>query len=297
MGTFLGHLVPGLALACLGLWHTINAIQAYFLKGSNKFVVRFWYPLKSPLQKLEYLELILVLSFSIFAILAQILDIQNLRFSFKLDGVEHSTIFLQLVIFASFSLFSELTRLSENMLGVSGILVTFVFGQELFLLHYHSTDHIGLEGHYHWLMQLIVCVSFLAALSATASPTSFPAALVLSISVVFQGCWFINMGLVLWDPDFVPRGCATVPMKNPSSSVVHGGAVVCGTHQADLRARALANLQFCWIMSSILIFMASICIAFGRRCTSRRQSLEYEQLSSPGARDPLSTVGLKQIQL
>ncbi|EYU42647.1 hypothetical protein ABFS82_14G111200 [Erythranthe guttata] len=287
MGTFVGHLVPGLALVFLGLWHTINTIRSYFLKGSNKFVLKFWYPLKTPFCILANLDLILVLSFSLFAILIQIFDIQNLRFSFKLDSIEHATIFLQLLIFSSFSLFTELTRLTESMSCVSGILAASVFGQELFLLHYHSTDHVGLEGHYHWLMQLIVCVSFLAALYAAASPTSFPPALILSLSVVFQGCWFINMGFVLWVPDFAPRGCDSL----------RGEAVVCGTHEADVRARALANLQFCWIFSSILIFVASMCIAFGRQCTSRRESIEYEQLSSPGPRDPLSTVGFKQIQL
>lgn len=296
MGTFLGHLVPGLALAFLGLWHVTNTLRVYFQRGSDKFMLRFWYPVRFPLWKLEHLELILNLSFSLFAILIQILDIQHFHFFFELDNVEHATIFFQLAIFTSFTLFSEFAHLSENMLGVSCVLVVSIFGQELFLLHYHSTDHVGLEGHYHWLMQLIVCVSFLAALYATASPSSFPAALILSVSVVFQGCWFINMGFMLWLPDFVPRGCTTQPMNSSSNSIMHG-AVVCETHEADSRARALANLQFCWILSSILIFMASTCIAFGRQVTRRRQSLDYEQLSSPGAHDLVATVGLKQIQL
>lgn len=291
MGTFVGHIVPGLALASLGVWHTINTINLYFLKGSNNFILRFWYPLR----KLQYLELILILSFSIFAILVQILDIQNFHFSFELDNIEHATMFLPLVIFTSFTFLSELAHLSRNMIGVSGILVASIFGQELFLLHYHSTDHVGLEGHYHWLMQLIVCVSFLATLCATVYPSSFPAALILSISVVFQGCWFINMGFMLWVPDFVPRGCATQAM-NPSTSSMHG-AVVCGTHEADSRARALANLQFCWILSSILVLTVSVCMALGRVCTQRRQSVEYEQVLSPGAHDPLAAVGFKQIQL
>ncbi|KAL8553304.1 hypothetical protein ACS0TY_001830 [Phlomoides rotata] len=290
MGTFFGHLVPGLALASLGLWHTINTIHLYFLKGSNKFILRFWYPLKSPLlRKLEYLELILVFSFSIFAILVQILDFQHFHFSFELDNIEHATMFLPLVIFTSFTFLSELTNLSPNMIGVSGILVASIFGQELFLLHYHSTDHVGLEGHYHWLMQLIVCVSLLASLCATASPSSFPAALILSISVAFQGCWFINMGFMLWVPDFFPRGCGTQAM-NPNSSSMHG-AVVCGTHEADSRARALANLQFCWIFSSILVLTVSVCMCFGRLRRQRKQSAEYEQL------DPIAAVGFKQIQL
>lgn len=226
------------------------------------------------------------------AILIQILDIQHFHFFFELHNVEHATMFFQLVIFTSFTLYSEWTHLSENFLTISCILVVSIFGQELFLLHYHSTDHVGLEGHYHWLMQLIVCISFLAALYATASPSSFPAALTLAISVVFQGCWFINMGFMLWLPDFVPRGCTTQSM-NSSSNNMHG-AVVCETTEADSRARALANLQFCWILSLILVFMVSSCIAFGRQVSRRRQSLDYERLSTPGAHD---SVGLKQIQL
>ncbi|XP_057782916.1 uncharacterized protein LOC131000829 isoform X2 [Salvia miltiorrhiza] len=295
MGTFLGHLVPGLALASLGLWHITNILRSYFLKGSCKFMLRFWYPLRCSLRMLEHLELILILFFSLFAILIQIVDIQHPHFFFELDNVEHATMFFQLVIFASFTLYTELSHLSETMLGVSCVLVASIFGQELFLLHYHSTDHVGLEGHYHWLMQLIVCVSFLGALYATASPSSFPAALILSTSVVFQGCWFINMGFMLWLPDFVAQGCTTQAMS-PSSSMMHG-AVVCETKEAESRARALANLQFCWILSSILVFMTCCCIAFGRKVTQRRQSLDYEELSSPGAHDPLATIGLKQIQL
>lgn len=296
MGTFLGHLVPGLALIFLGLWHMINTVRLYYLKGSAKFMLRFWYQLKSPWHKLECLELIIVMSFSILAILIQVFDLQSLRFSFKLDNIEHSTMFLLLLIFEGFTLFSEMNGLSEIMLGVSGILVASVFGMELFLLHFHSTDHIGLEGHYHWLMQLIVCISFFASLSATAFPTSFPMTLILSVSVVFQGCWFINMGFMLWVPNFIPRGCSMEPL-HPVNGIIRG-AVVCETYMADSRARALANLQFCWIFAAILIFKACTCIYFGRRRKPvGRQGLEYEQLSNEAAHDHLATFGFKQIQL
>ncbi|XP_073026166.1 uncharacterized protein [Primulina eburnea] len=296
MGTFLGHLVPGLALVSLGLWHTINAILVYYLKGSTKFRIQFWYPLKSPWHKLERIELIIVMSFSILAILIQIFDLQSLHFSFKLDNIEHSTMFLHLLIFEGFTLLSEMNNLSEMMLGVSGILVASVFGTELFLLHFHSADHIGLEGHYHWLMQLIVCISFFASLSAITFPTSFPTALILSVSVVFQGFWFINMGLILWVPKFIPQGCSMESL-DPINGIIHG-AVVCETNLADLRARALANLQFCWIFAAILIFKASICIYFGRRCKpAGRQGLEYGQLSTGAVHDHLASFGFMQIQL
>lgn len=174
MGAFLGHLVPGLVLFFLGLWHTINAVLLYYLKGSTKIRIQFWYPLKSPWRKLERIELIIVMSFSILAILIQVFYVQSLDFSFKLDNIEHSTMFLHLLIFEGFALFNEINHLSEMMVGVSGGLVASVFETELFLLHFHSANHIGLEGHYHWLMQLIVCISFFASLSAITSQPAFP---------------------------------------------------------------------------------------------------------------------------
>ncbi|KAA8545917.1 hypothetical protein F0562_020632 [Nyssa sinensis] len=292
MGTFVGHIVPGLALALLGLWHTINTIRAYHLKGSTNFKSRFWYPLKSPLSKLEHLELIFILSFSIFAIFMQVLNFPFINFSFKLDNFEHATMFLHVAIFAGLSLSVELTNSSEILSGMSGILAASVFGQQLFLLHYHSTDHVGLEGHYHWLLQLIVFLSLVAALSATSSPTSFPAALVLSISVMFQGCWFMNMGFMLWVPKFVPQGCV-VQLTDASSDIMHG-AVMCKTHEAGLRARALANLQFSWILAGILILTGCICLKFARSSTPRGHPTAYEQLHSRGADVSVANTGFKQ---
>ncbi|KZV39112.1 hypothetical protein F511_33563 [Dorcoceras hygrometricum] len=296
MGTFLGHLVPGMAIIFLGLWHMINNVHLYYLNGSTKFRLRYWYPFKSPWHKLDHVELITVMCLSILAILIQLFDLQSPHLSFKLDNIEHSTMFLHLLIFEGFTLFSEINHLSEMMLRVSGILVSSVFGMELFLLHFHSTDHIGLEGHYHWLMQLIVCISLFASLSATTFPTNFPIASILSVSVVFQGCWFINMGSMLWVPKLVPQGCS---METPdATNGIMQGAIVCETNMADSRARALANLQFCWIFAAILIFKACLCIYFGRRSKpAPRQGVEYEQLSSGAAHDHLPTFVSKQIQL
>ncbi|XP_025013084.1 uncharacterized protein LOC8275540 isoform X2 [Ricinus communis] len=234
MGTFVGHFVPALALILLGLWHTINTVRAYCLKGSTSFNAKFWYP------------------------------------------------------FYGFTLFTEITHSSEILSGVSGILASSVFGQELFLLHFHSTDHVGLEGHYHWLLQLIVFVSLVSALAATNFPSSFPAALVLSISVVFQGCWFMNMGFMLWVPNLIPEGCV-MQLSEANTYGMHG-AVTCGSIDADLRARALANLQFSWILAAILLFTGGACLKSAGRCTSRVQSIEYEQLHNKGANCNLTCI-------
>ncbi|KAD3066459.1 hypothetical protein R6Q59_019323 [Mikania micrantha] len=293
MGTLVGHLVPGLALALLGLWHITNTVRAYHMKGSNHFRSSFWHPFMSPSSKLAYLELFLIVSFSIFSIVMQVLDYPLYSFAFKFNNFEHATMFLHLVIYAGFTLVTEMIHKSDILFEVSGIFAASVFGQELFLLHYHSADHVGLEGHYHWLMQLIVCVSLVSALSTTIFPSSFPSSLVLSISVVFQGLWFINMGFLLWVPELVPKGC-TLRLGHGGDSDMHG-SVICGTHEAGFRARALANLQFSWILAGILIFVGCICLFYPKKVTPRVNSNEYERLNSRVAEIPLSVAGFKQV--
>lgn len=295
MGTLLGHMVPGLALICLGLWHILNTIRALYFTGSAKFTSRFWYPIRTR-YCVEPLELILVLSFSIFIILLLIIDFPSFHFSFNLVNYEHATMYIHLSIFAAFTLLAELSNLSHSLQhSVSGILASSVFAQELFLLHYHSTDHVGLEGHYHWLLQLIVCVSFLAAMGATSFPTSFPASLVLSMSVVLQGCWFLIMGFVLWIPELVPLGCSSTPLNEAPSSIMHG-AVICNSPEASIRARSLANLQFSWVVFAIMVLVSGICLTFPRSAVAAPRgcpSIDYEQLHYTAAEVPLTVTGFK----
>lgn len=289
MGTFVGHIVPGLALVLLGIWHTMNTVTDYYLKGSANFVSSFWYPFKSPLFKLKHLELLSILSFSVFAIFMQVMDYPFLHFSFKLDNFEHATMFIHLAIFSGFTLCAELTHPSGNLSGVSGILASSVFGQELFLLHYHSTDHVGLEGHYHWLLQVIVFGSLVSSLSTTSFPSSFPAALVLAMSVVFQGCWFLSMGFMLWFPKFVPQGCV---VDLDDSKNMHG-AVTCLTREAGSRAMALANMQFSWILAGVMIFTSCVCLKYARNFKPRGESTVYELLHSTGANVSVAITGFK----
>ncbi|CAN0927750.1 S-protein homolog 2 [Linum grandiflorum] len=271
MTTFLEHIVPGLALSLLGLWHTINTTRSYYNNNNKEnFTVKFWHPLVygSSSSRLKRLEPLIILSFSILALFNQILDLHGFHFTFHLIKLEHATMFLHLAVFSGFTLCTE-----TSMSTFTGILAASVFSQELFLLHFHSADHVGLEGHYHWLLQLIILVSLLASLASTFAPSSFAAALILSISVVFQGCWFMNMGCVLWLPKFTPEGC----FFKDSPGMMHS-SVVCGSPRADVRARAMANLQFSWILSGIMVLTGCICLKSAGR--SNRRRLEYEQLNS-----------------
>lgn len=285
MGTFLGHFVPGLSLALLGLWHLFNIIRAYCLKGPETFSAKFWFPFP----KLKHLELILILFFSFLSITLLTLDFPNFNFSsFKPDNLEHASMFLHLIIFACFALFCELTLCSELFSGLIGVLSASVFAQELFLLHFHSTDHSGLEGHYHFLLQLIAFVSFSSALASASFPKSFSAALVLPVSVMFQGCWFLNMGFMLWVPEYVPKGCVSnmsTSTDNNRRSVVHSSAVACESPGAEVRAKALANLQFSWMLSAILIITCALCLKFSGKVVlpKIKSSSEYERLCRQGS--------------
>lgn len=292
MWTFLGHVIPGLALALLGFWHTISTIRANYQNGTTKFRSRFWYPFRSPLPTLRHIDLILVLSFSVFCVLIQFIDFPSLHLSFKLHNIEHATMFLHLTVFACFTLLADISDLHEILHGILGILATSIFGQELFLLHYHSTDHVGLEGHYHWLLQLVVFISLMSALVVTCFSSCFPAAIVLSISVIFQGVWFMNMGFNLWFPHFIPQGCVMQSTGGHESS--EHGAIMCQTDEADLRARAMANLQFSWVFAAILILVAGISLMFARNRAERTLLSKYEQLQSKGRDIPVTINCLKQ---
>ncbi|XP_010917244.1 uncharacterized protein [Elaeis guineensis] len=272
MGTFIGHFVPALAFILVGLWHTLNTIKAYKLKGPSHFTSTTWFPLSTSIAIPKRLELYLLFSFSVFAIILQLIDYPLLTFSFKPDNYEHATIFLHVAIYSSVALAVDYSSSSESFLGLVGALATSVFGQELFLLHFHSIDHAGLEGHYHWLLELIVATSLVATAISTGFPTSFPAAMVRSVSVLFQGLWFMVMGFALWVPSLVPKGCHATGSEGAGGH----GAVACGTEEASRRAMALANLQFSWVLAGVLVLTAYLCLRPEWKC------MEYRQLQCRG---------------
>ncbi|KAG6572004.1 Transmembrane protein 45B, partial [Cucurbita argyrosperma subsp. sororia] len=278
MGQFVPHIASGFVFTLLGLWHTLNTIKAYNLGCGSNFKVRFWYPLDWPHSNLKYLELILVFSFSVIGIFGQFWDYPFIHLSFNVINLEHATMFLHLAVFLGFALYNELNHSSNLLSGVEGVFAACVFSQELFLLHFHSADHDGIEGHYHWLLQLIVFASLVSVIVAACCPTCFPAAIVLSLLVVLQGCWFMNMGFMLWVPNLVPKGCSMRIVENGKDEML--GAVICASKEADMRARALANLQFSWILAGILIFTGFISLKCTKSdtCTPKIQLSDYEQL-------------------
>ncbi|GJN03716.1 hypothetical protein PR202_ga21192 [Eleusine coracana subsp. coracana] len=186
--------------------------------------------------------------------------------------------YLHLAVYASVALAADLLPAAppRPVGDVVAALAASVFGQELFLLRFHSADHAGLEGHYHWLLQVIVTASVVATAASAVVPRSFVVAVVRSASVLFQGLWFVVMGLALWVPALVPAGCRGMDGgDDPAGTVIMRSAVACGTDEAAQRAVVLANLQFSWVLAAVWVVTAYLCLRVDCRC------IEYRQIQAP----------------
>lgn len=175
-----------------------------------------------------------------------------------LNNFEHSSIALFFLIYASVALYTDVRRLTIPP-GTLHVIAALAFGQQLLLFHLHSADHVGAEGHYHWLLQLIVVVSLSTTLLEVPFPQKFLLASVRSMSVLFQGAWFLNMAFMLWIPPFVAKGCQ---MERRDDHDVFK----CASQEATTRAKALANLQFTWYVAGIVLFT----IVFYAKVTGHR---------------------------
>ncbi|XP_057720155.1 uncharacterized protein LOC130934617 [Arachis stenosperma] len=99
------------------------------------------------------------------------------------------------------------------------------------------------------------------------------------------------MGFNLWVFGLVSKGCVmNLPMANENHML---GAVTCGTKETDFRAKALANLQFSWILFIILIFAQIVCLKLARRYIIADR-LKYERLHNKGTDSSMASEGFKQ---
>ncbi|KAH1116275.1 hypothetical protein GYH30_045951 [Glycine max] len=118
------------------------------------------------------------------------------------------------------------------------------FAQQLLLLHLHSADHMGPEGRYHLLLQILVFVSLFTTLIGIGHPHSLLVNFVRSVSIFFQGLWLIVMGFMLWTPSLIPKGCYMV--------------VRCSSPEAPNRAVSLVKIEFNWFVIGVTVFAVSL---------------------------------------
>ncbi|KAG8363649.1 hypothetical protein BUALT_Bualt19G0044500 [Buddleja alternifolia] len=167
----------------------------------------------------------------------------------SLRHFEHSIIAVSFFIYALFAvLLDKIMRPGPAQHGLSHFLQAIAFGQQLLILHLHSTDHMGIEGQYHWLLQIVTFISLVATLLIIGYPRSFLSSFVRNFFVVFQGFWLIVIGIMLWTPEWIPKGCY---LKSEAGR----DAVLCHGDRALGRAKALVNLQFGLYLSMFTVFV------------------------------------------
>ncbi|KAH6765870.1 hypothetical protein C2S52_016853 [Perilla frutescens var. hirtella] len=248
-----GHVSLGLAFLIIGIWHLFNSIKHHSQSHLHPktYISLPWYP--AP--RFKYLEPITIIFVTTIFIAMELLvgrhptapdgtiPAKNLR------HLEHSIIALSFSLYASFAIL--LDRISPPaQLGLLHLMQAMAFAQQLLILHLHSTDHMGVEGQYHWLLQIVTSISLIATLLVIGNPRSFLSSFVRGFSVVFEGVWLLVMGVMLWTPEWLPKGCYL-------KSEVGRDVVLCRGDRALDRAKALVNLEFglCLIVLTVFVMV------------------------------------------
>ncbi|KAG2536835.1 hypothetical protein PVAP13_9NG225000 [Panicum virgatum] len=226
----IGHILPGAGFLAVGLWHLFR-----------------------------HLELILVIAGSAVEFAMEMFVDHSTFLPFDADGSipsdrmhnhEHAIICLALLVYAASALHLDRVR-ARRRDTLSLLLVAVVFAQELLVFHFHSTDHAGLEGQFHWLLQLVVAACLATALLGIAFPRSFAVSLVRSACIAFHGVWLMVIGAMVWVPGRVPKGCSLVQEDGRDT-------VRCPSEASLHRAKALANLQFGWYLTFMTVFVVAL---------------------------------------
>ncbi|KAK7363694.1 hypothetical protein VNO77_05845 [Canavalia gladiata] len=254
MGTMVGHVAPGLGFLVIGLWHLFNHIKLHALNPKS-YKGPPWFPTA----KFRYLELVLIMAGCTASVAMELfigpdrhqpLDPDGTIPSNHLHNFEHSSISMTFFMYAAFAIILDRAHTQAHF-GLTQLLGAIAFGQQLLLFHLHSADHMGPEGQYHLLLQLLVFVSLSTTLIGIAYPKSFLANFLRSLSIFFQGLWLIVMGFMLWTPSLIPKGCY---MNDEDGHMV----VRCSSHEAIHRANSLVNIQFSWFIIAVTVFAVSL---------------------------------------
>lgn len=270
-----GRIAIGIGFLCVGLWHLFNHIKLHSLNPAA-YISPPWFPTAS----FRYLEPILISTTSA-VFIAMELFISPSRHhpfdndwtipSYHLHNFEHSSISFNFLIYASFCIvFDRACVRNCIMTGLTQVVCSVAFFQELLLIHLHSTDHAGIEGRYHYLQQIVIVVSLVTTIAGIGLPKSFLVSFVRSASIAFQGVWFIVMGFALWTPGLVPKGCFL-------SSEDGREVVRCRDHGSLERAKALANLEFSGLLACMLIFSMVVYLVLSKCYVEKHQYVALDK--------------------
>ncbi|XP_031099779.1 uncharacterized protein LOC116003976 [Ipomoea triloba] len=254
METSTGHVLPGLGFFLVGLWHMLNQIKLHATHPKSHFSL-LWFPCP----KIRYLELYMIMLGSFAFISKEVLMGLLTHTSLDQDGTipfhqlrkfEHANVATALIAHAVFSMVLDRADPPAKQ-GMAHLFGVVVFGQELLSFRLHSTDHFGVEGQYHFFLQIIILVSLSTTLLGFPFPTSFINSFVRSCSVMFQGIWLVVIGIMLWTAGFCPKGCYLTEEHKHH-------VVKCRSEEAAMRAKSLVNILFSLSLIGFTILVVTI---------------------------------------
>lgn len=136
------------------------------------------------------------------------------------------------------------------------------FSSEYLLFYFHSTNHKGLEGYYHYILVLLIGLCVLTSVVGTLVPSNFPLDLSNSIAITLQGLWFYQTAFTLYGP-MMPHGCQ-----------LKGDDIVCHSADSQIRGELLANFQ----LFSMVVGVFAVISVFYSFATSRFGHSSQERL-------------------
>ncbi|CAN0891099.1 Transmembrane protein 45B, partial [Linum grandiflorum] len=237
MGTLVGHVAPGSAFFLWGLWHLYNHTKLHF-QNPNTYLSKPWFPTS----KFKYLELFLIMLVSSISISMELfigperhqpLDRDGTIPSYHLHNFEHSSISMTFFTYAALAIALDRVK-PKSQFGMTQLVGAVAFAQQLLMFRLHSSDHMGVEGQYHLLLQSAIFVCLVTTLMGIGLPHSFMVSFVRSVTIVFQGVWFVVIGCALWTPSLIAKGCF-INQKE-------GHMVRCQDEQSLHRAKSLVNI-------------------------------------------------------
>ncbi|XP_057809482.1 uncharacterized protein LOC131023868 [Salvia miltiorrhiza] len=250
MGSLRGHIGPGLAFCIIGLWHLFNHTKLH-ATNPNSYISHPFFPIS----KFKHLELHFIIFATLTSISMELFILPHRHHPFAPDGsipsnhlhnLEHSAISLAFLTYAASAV--ALDRIAPPARSaLTHLLAAAAFQQELLLFHLHSTDHAGLEGRYHWLLQLLILASLAVTVLSLADSRSFLLGFVRSLLIFAQGVWLVVIGVMLYTPRLMPKGCAV--------GLDDGHYVVrCDGGEAVERAKSLAAILFSYYVVAVAVF-------------------------------------------
>ena len=250
MGTLVGHVLLGLGFFLIGLWHLFNNIKLH-AQNHHSYTNQPWFPTS----KIRYLELFLIMIGCFISISMELFigpvrhhpfDVDGTIPSYHLHNFDHASISMTFLVFVASAIAFDRAAVKIKK-DLALLLCGVAFGQQLLLFHHHSTDYGGIEGQYHIHLQILISIALATTLMGIAYPKSFILGFVRSISILFQGLWLIVMGVMLWTPEYIPKGCFL--KWEEGHQVVH-----CHDEASLHRAKALVNIEFSWYVIGVAMF-------------------------------------------